>query len=81
MSKKLIHLVAAARPNFMKIAPLCQALRKESWAKVMLVHTGQSCIKSRKKTPESFDAQAGIPLFEPGRLAMRSRNSTPEKRG
>lgn len=36
-----IHLVCAARPNFMKIAPLYHALQKESWAKPVLVHTGQ----------------------------------------
>ena len=37
----LIHLIAAARPNFMKIAPLYHALNKESWAKPFIVHTGQ----------------------------------------
>lgn len=41
MSCKLIHLVAAARPNFMKIAPLYHVLKTSSWAKVKLVHTGQ----------------------------------------
>lgn len=38
---KTIHLIAAARPNFMKIAPLYHALRKESWANPVIVHTGQ----------------------------------------
>jgi len=37
----LIHLIAAARPNFMKIAPLCHVLKKESWAEPKIVHTGQ----------------------------------------
>ena len=37
----LIHLIAAARPNFMKIAPLYHALNKESWAEPFIVHTGQ----------------------------------------
>jgi UDP-N-acetylglucosamine 2-epimerase (non-hydrolysing) len=37
----LIHLIAAARPNFMKIAPLYHALRKEDWAKPEIVHTDQ----------------------------------------
>jgi UDP-N-acetylglucosamine 2-epimerase (non-hydrolysing) len=41
MRPKTIHLIAAARPNFMKIAPLYHALRKESWAKPVIVHTGQ----------------------------------------
>lgn len=38
---KVIHLIAAARPNFMKIAPLYHALEKVSWAKPIIVHTGQ----------------------------------------
>jgi UDP-N-acetylglucosamine 2-epimerase (non-hydrolysing) len=37
----LIHLIAAARPNFMKIAPLYHALKKEEWADPIIVHTGQ----------------------------------------
>ena len=37
----LIHLVCAARPNFMKVAPLYQALKKEDWANPVIVHTGQ----------------------------------------
>ncbi len=37
----LIHLVCAARPNFMKVAPLYHALKKEQWAEPVLVHTGQ----------------------------------------
>ena len=37
----LIHLIAAARPNFMKIAPLYHALKKEDWATPVIVHTGQ----------------------------------------
>jgi UDP-N-acetylglucosamine 2-epimerase (non-hydrolysing) len=36
-----IHLIAAARPNFMKIAPLYHALRKQPWAEPVIVHTGQ----------------------------------------
>ena len=36
-----IHLIAAARPNFMKIAPLYHALKREAWAKPVIVHTGQ----------------------------------------
>ena len=38
---KNIHLIAAARPNFMKIAPLYHALTKEPWAEPIIVHTGQ----------------------------------------
>jgi len=36
-----IHLIAAARPNFMKIAPLYHALAAESWCRPQIVHTGQ----------------------------------------
>jgi len=36
-----IHLVAAARPNFMKVAPLFHALKKELWVDPVIVHTGQ----------------------------------------
>jgi UDP-N-acetylglucosamine 2-epimerase (non-hydrolysing) len=36
-----IHLIAAARPNFMKIAPLYHALKSEAWAQPVIVHTGQ----------------------------------------
>lgn len=36
-----IDLVAAARPNFMKVAPLYHALGAERWCEVRLVHTGQ----------------------------------------
>ncbi len=38
---KIVHLIAAARPNFMKIAPLFHALARESWVTPHLVHTGQ----------------------------------------
>lgn len=41
IKQKTIQLVAAARPNFMKIAPLYHALAKESWAKPEIIHTGQ----------------------------------------
>ena len=37
----VIHLIAAARPNFMKIAPLYHALAREGWCQVRIVHTGQ----------------------------------------
>ncbi|MGQ3314631.1 UDP-N-acetyl glucosamine 2-epimerase [Reyranella sp.] len=38
---KSLHLIAVARPNFMKIAPLWHALSKEDWCRPVLVHTGQ----------------------------------------
>jgi UDP-N-acetylglucosamine 2-epimerase (non-hydrolysing) len=36
-----LHLIAAARPNFMKIAPLYHALAREAWCRPQIVHTGQ----------------------------------------
>ena len=36
-----VHLIAAARPNFMKVAPLYHALRATDWARPRLIHTGQ----------------------------------------
>jgi len=39
---KLIHLIGAARPNFMKVAPLYHAFQNEAdWANAMIIHTGQ----------------------------------------
>lgn len=39
--KMRIHLIAGARPNFMKVGPLYHALSKTDWAEPLLVHTGQ----------------------------------------
>jgi UDP-N-acetylglucosamine 2-epimerase (non-hydrolysing) len=36
-----VHLIAAARPNFMKIAPLYHALAACDWCRPAIVHTGQ----------------------------------------
>jgi len=41
MTRQKIHLIAAARPNFMKIAPLYHALSREEWCRAEIVHTGQ----------------------------------------
>jgi UDP-N-acetylglucosamine 2-epimerase (non-hydrolysing) len=42
LSDRLIYLVAGARPNFMKVAPLIRALRnRDSSLPFRLVHTGQ----------------------------------------
>ncbi|MDH3943667.1 MAG: UDP-N-acetylglucosamine 2-epimerase (non-hydrolyzing) [Anaerolineae bacterium] len=37
----VIHIIAAARPNFMKVAPLYHALKDADWCRPLLVHTGQ----------------------------------------
>ncbi|MCB2100929.1 MAG: UDP-N-acetylglucosamine 2-epimerase (non-hydrolyzing) [Rhodobacterales bacterium] len=41
MPRATIHLIAAARPNFMKVAPLYHALAAEDWCEPLIVHTGQ----------------------------------------
>lgn len=53
-----ILLVAGARPNFMKIAPVMRALRKISRFDVKLVHTGQHY---DHKMSDSFFEELGIP--------------------
>jgi UDP-N-acetylglucosamine 2-epimerase (non-hydrolysing) len=40
-NRKVIHLIAGARPNFMKIAPLYHELTRRPWALPVLIHTGQ----------------------------------------
>jgi len=39
--RPIIHLICAARPNFMKVAPLYHELKRQGWAQPVLVHTGQ----------------------------------------
>jgi UDP-N-acetylglucosamine 2-epimerase (non-hydrolysing) len=41
MSERDIVIVAGARPNFVKVAPMLRVLRTRSCARVALVHTGQ----------------------------------------
>ncbi|HEX8654721.1 MAG TPA: UDP-N-acetylglucosamine 2-epimerase (non-hydrolyzing) [Allosphingosinicella sp.] len=41
MSQRIVHLVAAARPNFMKVAPLWHALKAASDFAPVLIHSGQ----------------------------------------
>ncbi len=41
MATTKVDLIAAARPNFMKVAPLYRALSREPWCELRLIHTGQ----------------------------------------
>ncbi len=41
MTPMHVHLIAAARPNFMKVAPLYHVLNRSDWCRPLLVHTGQ----------------------------------------
>ena len=59
MTAKLpIDLITAARPNFMKIAPLYHALAAESWCTPRIVHTGQHYDANMS---DSFFADLGMP--------------------
>ena len=53
-----LHLIAGARPNFMKVAPLYHALTAEAWCRPILVHTGQHYDANMSDT---FFADLGLP--------------------
>lgn len=53
-----IDLIAAARPNFMKVAPLFHALRDQAWCRLRLVHTGQHYDANMS---EAFFRDLGLP--------------------
>lgn len=57
-TKKKIHLIAAARPNFMKVAPLFHALQADGSFTVSLVHTGQHYDKNMS---QAFFDDLGLP--------------------
>ena len=56
--KPIVHLIAAARPNFMKVAPLYHALKREEWCEPVLVHTGQHY---DPELSEVFLSELGLP--------------------
>ena len=58
MAKVKIVNVAGARPNFMKIAPLMEAYRREPRIEPLLVHTGQHY---DERMSDLFFRQLGIP--------------------
>jgi UDP-N-acetylglucosamine 2-epimerase (non-hydrolysing) len=53
-----VHLIAAARPNFMKVAPLYHVLRQAPWCEPLLVHTGQHYDYNMS---DAFLADLGLP--------------------
>jgi UDP-N-acetylglucosamine 2-epimerase (non-hydrolysing) len=53
-----IDLIAAARPNFMKVAPLYHALAAEAWCAPRIVHTGQHYDANMS---DAFFADLGLP--------------------
>jgi UDP-N-acetylglucosamine 2-epimerase (non-hydrolysing) len=58
MSKPCVHLVAGARPNFMKIAPMVRALQADGRLAWKLVHTGQHFDRNMS---DVFFEELGIP--------------------
>jgi UDP-N-acetylglucosamine 2-epimerase (non-hydrolysing) len=58
MTATLVHLIAAARPNFMKVAPLFHALDAAPDFDVRLVHTGQHYDSNMS---DAFFADLGLP--------------------
>ncbi|WP_114952615.1 non-hydrolyzing UDP-N-acetylglucosamine 2-epimerase [Sphingosinicella terrae] len=60
MSVQNVHLIAAARPNFMKVAPLWHALAAAADFRPVLIHTGQHYDANM-----SADILADLGLSEP----------------
>ena len=58
MNEKIIDLVAGARPNFVKLAPVVKALRRDGQLVPRIVHTGQHY---HEGLSDVFFAQLGIP--------------------
>lgn len=54
----LIHVIAAVRPNFMKVAPLLRALRGQDWCRAALIHTGQHYDSAMS---DAFFSDLGMP--------------------
>lgn len=59
MSKPRIDLIAGARPNFMKIAPIVRALQADGRLAFRLVHTGQHYDRDMN---DVFFEELGIPV-------------------
>jgi UDP-N-acetylglucosamine 2-epimerase (non-hydrolysing) len=58
MKQLKIDLIAAARPNFMKIAPLFHELTRQPWCQLRLVHTGQHYDRNMS---DAFFSDLGLP--------------------
>jgi len=58
MMKPIVDLVAGARPNFMKLAPVVRAVREDARLDARIVHTGQHYDEAMN---DVFFAELGIP--------------------
>lgn len=58
MENPLIYLIAGARPNFMKIAPIVRALQKHGGLAFKIIHTGQHYDREMN---DVFFEELGIP--------------------
>jgi UDP-N-acetylglucosamine 2-epimerase (non-hydrolysing) len=58
MTKPCLHLIAGARPNFMKIAPMVRALRADGRLDWKIIHTGQHYDRDMN---DVFFQELGIP--------------------
>ena len=56
--KPLLHLVAGARPNFMKLAPIVRAIARQGRLDFRIVHTGQH---HDREMSDVFFEELGIP--------------------
>ncbi len=56
--RPVLHLVAGARPNFMKIAPIVRALRRDGRLDFRIIHTGQH---HDREMNDVFFEELGIP--------------------
>jgi UDP-N-acetylglucosamine 2-epimerase (non-hydrolysing) len=61
MTRTIVHLIAAARPNFMKVAPLFHEFRKHDWLTPQIIHTGQHYDPNMS---DAFFADLGLPTPE-----------------
>lgn len=57
-NRPFVHLIAAARPNFMKVAPLYHALQRDGGFALLFVHTGQHYDKNMS---DVFLRELGLP--------------------
>lgn len=88
--KACIHLIAAARPNFMKVAPLWHALKSDGRFEPRLVHTGQHYDANMSQAffddlglPKSdfyLEVGSGTHAEQTGRVMMRYEETVGKER-